>query len=357
MRVKKLALAVGVGLVVAGCAAEALPVPEPDAAESSPALTLEQNATVLAAVNAALDEATTELDPQLLAPRVTGPALAVRTSQVQVAAIRQSAELVTNIPGQYQQIILPTTDVWPRTTYAITQLPDPLETPVLIAVVQAAPREQYRLWGWVQLPPGIGSTPFTMPSFADPVLGSEPLAPDDKTLTVTPQDAVAQYADLITTGPGSAFSPAFAPAAEDQYRALLQSVADAWAPQLAQERVEGTYTLTASPLADTTVQAVRTADGGALVMAALDLTETITAVEGAVLPVITETQAALLQGQTVANALNGRYTDMIALYIPPAGSTDTIRLVGYSHVQTAAEAPAPPPPPPDEETGEQTGAG
>lgn len=77
-----------------------------------------------------------------------------------------------------------------------------------------------------------------MPAFADAKIGSEILAPDDSSLLISPQDVVAQYADLLTTGDGSAFADSFEPAAEDPFRTLLKGIAESQGALLAQERVE-----------------------------------------------------------------------------------------------------------------------
>ncbi|QAY68727.1 hypothetical protein [Xylanimonas protaetiae] len=317
-------------LLVAGCSS-APPAPTPDAAASGPALSLDQNTTVLESMNAAIAAATETLDPAQLAARVTGPALAVRTSQIEVAKVRGSADLITELPTAYQQIILPTTETWPRTSFAITEPTDQLQPQRMLALVQETPRDPYKLWGWVQLRPGI-----RMPAFADAKLGSEILAPDDTSLKVTPQDVVAQYADLLTTGDGSAFAGTFEPSTEDPFRALLKTVAETQAALLAGDRVNGTYTFSATPRPDTAIKTVRTADGGAVVMAALDGTEVMEAMAGARITPGTNTALALLQGQGESNRVTGGFSDMIALYVPPAGSDQPVILVGYSHVQTSA---------------------
>ncbi|QAY63180.1 hypothetical protein ET495_07945 [Xylanimonas allomyrinae] len=320
------------GFALGGCAATP-PAPAPDAAAVSPVLSIDQNARVLEAVNAALAAASEATDPEMLAGRVTGPALTVRTSQLQVAQIRGSADLVTDLPSEYLQIILPATDGWPRTSFAITKATDELQPPRLIALTQDSPRDPYKLWGWVQLRPGV-----TMPRFADPKLGSELLAEDDASLKVSPRDVVAQYADLITTGDQSAFVDTFEPAEEDPFRALLASAAAAQLRNLEPDNpaIQGTYTFSATPTPGVAIQTVRTADGGAMVLAALDATEQMAAVENAKLAPSTKTGQALLQGQTVTNRLSSGFSDMVALFVPPVGSDERVKLLGYSHVQTSA---------------------
>ena len=318
-------------LVLSACSTQP-PSPKPDPASSGPVLSVDQNSTVLTSINAVLDKATHDLNPDLLTSRLEGPALTVRKSQVSVAKIRNSADLVTVLPSEYQQIILPTANTWPRTSFAITVTTDKLQPQRLLALVQNSPRAPYKLWGWVQLRPGV-----TMPAFADPKLGSELLAADDKSLLVSPKDVVAQYADLLTTGDQSAFVGSFEPAADDPFRALIKSTRETQTAALTGPNVGGTYTFTVTPTPNTPIQAVRTADGGAMVMASLDAVEAMSAVAGAVLAPSTKTAQALLQGQNPTNKLTNGFSDMVALYVPPAGSDQKVKLLGYSHVQTSAK--------------------
>lgn len=321
--------------LVAGCSSYP-PVPTPDEPIAGPALTLEQNQRILSAVNATLELATETLDSTALAGRVTGPALLVRTSQLEVARIRQSTDLVTAIPATYAQVILPTNETWPRVMFAITDPPDPMQPQRLIALVQNSAREPFKLWGWVQLRPGL-----TMPRFADPLIGSEFLAPDDDSLLLTPFDAVAQYADLLTLSDASTFVNNFEPADQDPFRALLNQIRATQTEQLAAERVEGTYTFTATPTPNMPIWTVRTVDGGAILIASLDAIEIMQAMEGALLSPGTATAQALLQGQEDTNRLEAGFIDMIALYIPPVGSQQRVMLIGYSHVQVSASSAVP----------------
>ncbi len=107
---------------------------------------------------------------------------------------------MTELPTEAQQVVIPTTQTWPRTSFAVSVQPENLQTPRLSVLEQDTARGDYQLWAWVRLLPGV-----TMPSFADPSIGSEDVAPDDSSLLVTPTDAVAQYADVLNLGgdPGS----------------------------------------------------------------------------------------------------------------------------------------------------------
>ncbi|MCL1802009.1 MAG: hypothetical protein FWG25_11725, partial [Promicromonosporaceae bacterium] len=153
----------------------------------------------------------------------------------------------------------------------------------------------------------------------------------------------AQYADLLVNPHTSQFSGNFQPLGEDPFRAFLASWIDAQQTALSGERVEGHYAISAVPPAADSIRVIQSADGGAMVMAPIFTSERLEAMAGAILTPQTMTAQGLLSGQVFNNVLTAEYIDMIALYVPPAGSAAPIVLLGYSHIQTGAsvgEAPA-----------------
>ncbi|MFC8600441.1 MULTISPECIES: hypothetical protein [unclassified Isoptericola] len=315
--------------LLAGCAQE-LPQPAPDPASSRPALTEDQDTQVAAAVAKTVDAADKAKKGTDLKPRVTGPAYEVRASQLAVAKERDNAEFVTDIPSESQQMIIPTTEGWPRTSFSITQATEKLETPRLVAFEQASARENYKMWSWVQLIPGQ-----QMPYFADPAIGSEAVAKDDDSLAASPVDALAQYADIVTLGAKkSSFAKQFTLPDADLTAAVAADEA-AWKDVPGFEESGTKYSKKFVARKDD-VRSVRTVDGGALVMGVLDGTAKVEAEEEAKVPALSQTQKALLGDADPTNVLKTEYTDMVALYVPPKGSDEKIRPLGYSHVATAA---------------------
>ncbi|PZR52030.1 hypothetical protein DNL40_13505 [Xylanimonas oleitrophica] len=324
------ALGVLAALALAGCA-EDVPTPNPDAAATGPALSADQENRVLEAMNTTLAQASESGDAGVLDQRLTGPALAVRTSQLRVAQLRGNADLVTNLQTEYQALIVPASDTWPRTAFAVTEAGEDLQAPRLLALEQASAREPYKLWGWVQLRPGV-----TLPSFAAPELGSEELAPDDASLLVSPQDVAGQYAELATSGDESPFAPTFESSDEDLFRKFLKENVQAQTQELQKDGANGSYSYSVALTPDTPVKAVRTADGGGMVMVSLDMVETMEAPAGVkVAPPEGRSGEALLEGAAPTNKLVNGYSDMVALYVPPQGSDQTVKLLGWTHVQTS----------------------
>lgn len=316
-------------VLLAGCADD---VPQPQAGEpfDGPALTEDQESEVLSAVSTSMAKADKKLDPSALKSRVTGPALEVRSSQLEVAEKRSDRSLVTDIPDESQQLVIPTTTSWPRTSYSITVPTEDLETPRLVAFEQDSARAPYKMWSWVQLLPGV-----VMPAFADAGIGSEAVAPDDDSLAATPADALSQYADMVTLGTKkSSFTKGFDMPEEDLVSRVQDDASNLRSAE-GFEDADGEYSVKFSARKGE-LRSVRTADGGALVMGVLDGRTSLSVEdEGEVSP-YSETQKALLGDVDTTNELNVRYTDMVALYVPAKDSDEKIRPLGYSHVATAA---------------------
>ncbi|MFD6175712.1 MULTISPECIES: hypothetical protein [unclassified Isoptericola] len=315
--------------LLTGCAQE-LPQPAPDAADTRPVLTKDQDTHVVTTVAATVDKADKAKSAKALKPRVTGPAYEVRSSQLAVAKKRDNSEFVTDIPDSSQQMIIPTTEGWPRTSFSITEATEKLETPRLVAFEQASARENYKMWSWVQLIPGQ-----EMPYFADSAIGSEAVGAKDDSLAASPADALAQYADIVTLGAKkSSFAKGFDLPDADLVAAVAADE-KAWKSVDGFEESGTKYSKKYAARKDA-VRAVRTVDGGALVMGVLDGKTTVQAEEDAKVPALSETQKALLGDADPTNVLKTEYTDMVALYVPPKDSDEKIRPLGYSHVATAA---------------------
>lgn len=324
--------AVGAGialLVAAGCTSP-VPAPEPGPKPSDPVpvLTGEQDQRVLDAVGAAVAEADAAKDPALLEPRVTGPALAMRTAQIQVAAGLGAEEVLRELPTEVEQMVIPTTQDWPRTSYAVTVRPSDQGSNRLFAFDQDSARDQYKLWGWVQIYPGT-----SLPALAAAEKSSPAVAPDDaSSLLMAPADAVAQYVDVLTMGADSTFAASFTP---DQFAQTMVQAREAQVQAAA--TANGTFTSTFAVDAGQPVHAVATSDGGALVMGALTQTDSIAIEEGGTLdPSSNPAIGLFLAGAPVANVLNTSYLVTIAMYVPPAGSADPVQILGVERQLVAA---------------------
>ncbi|WP_307720314.1 hypothetical protein, partial [Cellulomonas algicola] len=314
--------------VLAGCAAPpSEPAPDPAPAVAPAATTVAQSTDVLGDLGEVLSTADAALDPAALAPRVTGPALATRTAEYVRSGVTGGAKPPTVLPTDEQVLIVPQTTQWPRTQLVVTEQPDDLQAPRILVLQQAAPREQYKLWGWARMAPGV-----SMPATAEPSTGSAVLAPDAQGLVVTPADALAQYADVLANGAGSAYAATFAP---DPFRAAIEAARAAMVAgvESAASATE-TYTPDAAP-----VVALATADGGAIVVGQMTTVSTVTlTVAGGTIPIQDPFYAALTGTQSAATAFARTYTDVLVMYVPPADSGAPVQVLAAEHAVTAASA-------------------
>jgi hypothetical protein len=318
MRRRAVGLAAAVVLLLAACSTP-LPAPQPDAvpAATPPALTAEQAEDVLAEVSTALAEADAALSADALAPRVTGPAATIRSVEYALATAAGTPEALTAIPSGAQTLVLPTTDSWPRTVMVITEAPEDLQAPLLLTLVQAEPRAQYQLWSWVRLFPGVET-----PATAQPEVGSAPVPADAADLAAAPTDVLAQYVDVLTNRDASPHAAVFT---ADPLSAGIAQTRDAFAGLVgAMGSLTETYQVDESG-----VQALRTADGGAIVVGTVRTVTTITLVDSTL--TIADQTAALLGTTTVASSLAITWLSVVAFAVPPAGSDEPIVVLGAEH--------------------------
>jgi len=295
-----------------------LPVPQPDAVPAAvpPALSADQAEDVLDGVADVLALADEARDPAMLEPRVTGPAAPIRAVAYTLAGAGDE-DALTAIPAAAQTLVLPTTDTWPRTVMVVTEPPEDLQAPLLLTLVQESPRAQYRLWSWVRLFPGV-----SMPATTEPGIGSPPVAPDAEDLAVAPTEVVNQYVDLLTNRDQSPYAAAFT---ADPLRQGIAQTRDAFVGVVG---ANGSLTETYQPDA-AGVQAIGTADGGAIVVATIRTVTTISLVDSTLK--IGDQTAALLGTDTVASSLEIQWLSVVAFAVPPAGSDEPVEVLGAEH--------------------------
>jgi hypothetical protein len=313
-----------IALSLGACAAS-LPQPEPAAppAVALPVLSIAQSEGVLSRIGDVLATADAALDPAGLPERLTGPALAIRTAEYVRAKATDGAKPPTALPAQAQTLVVPDTTTWPRTELVVTQQPADLQAPRLLVLTQATARDPYRLWGWARLGAGV-----QMPATADTTHGSAPIAADATGLLVSPGETLAQYADVLANGDASKFAGAF-PA--DFFRTYIETKRAAYSESL---KAVATVTETYTPAGDGIV-ALATADGGAIVVGAMTTQTTIAVAQGSV-ALDDPFEAALAGRASVTKGSVRTWTDVVAFYVPPAGSTTTqIQVLAAEHSLTS----------------------
>lgn len=213
---------------------------------------------------------------------------------------------------------------WPRVVTVVSEIPMGANLPILYTMVQEDPRSDFKVWAYVRLFPGL-----TLPQTEVPSLGSDTVAPDSADLLVSPTEVLARYADVVSNGDESEHAALFA---ADPFRAGWDQVIGALSEAIADA---GTVVQTAAPAPPGTVS-IGTADGGAIVLGAIDQT---TLVER------TEEDSTLTVGDNlsyygendVAGSLTTRFYLTVAFYVPPAGSEAQVQVLGAEQIVLGAD--------------------
>ena len=307
-----------------GVAAQASQTPAPSPATSSaaaeqapasPVVVDAQFRRILEQVASAVDAGDAAKDASKLEPRVAGPELEVRKENYKIRS--QVGSYEPRMPVRATKLL--TTVVteqrsWPRTVMAVTQ-GDGNVVPQLLTLTQSSPRENYKLVLTTPLQPGT-----TFPGIARG--GTETLAPADKTgLLYSGEEALGGLGDRLNSA-DSAFKDKLAEGASSPY------IADTLAYQadVVSSGVNGTFSFTHKMVPESVV-VFRTADGGALAMGRLDFAFDGTPKAAGDKLTIGDDAAALAGGKETSTGMVLKFAESVAVYIPPAGSQDPMKLV------------------------------
>ena len=147
--------------------------------------------SVLSSIQETLTSADSLMDGNALSPRLTDPALVMRTSQYTLAQATGAPPPALSLTSQ--AVAVTDSGRWPRAIVDIGQSSDGTRPPVFI-VVQDSPRSDYMLQSWTRL---LGSTSLTFPSVLE---GSPYLGADSTGFTKTPREAISAYVDMLNKG-------------------------------------------------------------------------------------------------------------------------------------------------------------
>ena len=308
-----------------GVAANATTTPAPSAeptasasegaAPSSPVLLDAQFRRILEQVSSAADAGDAAKDAGKLAERVAGTELEVRTQNYKIRS--QVGAYEARMPVRSTKLL--TTVVtskrdWPRQVLAVTQ-GDGNVVPQLLTLVQPSPRENYKLVETTPLQPGT-----TFPSIGRG--GTETLAANDKTgLLYSGEEALAGLADRLTSA-DSSFKDKLVEGESSPYIADTLS----YQAEVVKSGENGNFSFTHKVVPESTV-VFRTADGGALVLGRLNFGFDGTPKASGDKLTIGDDAAALAGGKETTTGMVLNFAESMAVYVPPAGSTDPIRLV------------------------------
>ncbi|TQJ67069.1 hypothetical protein FBY31_1122 [Arthrobacter sp. SLBN-100] len=321
-------VAAGVATVVvaagAGTAAHAAsPSPSSDPASAasaagqagSPVLLDAQFRRILEQVSSVADAGDAAKDAAKLAERVGGTELEVRTQNYKIRSQVGSYEARMPVRSTKLLTTVVTKDrEWPRSVLAVTQ-GDGNVVPQLLTLVQASPRENYKLVETNPLQPGT-----TFPTINRD--GTETMAAGDKTgLLYSGEEAMSGLADRLTSA-DSAFKDKLVEGESSPYIADTLS----YQSEVVKAGENGNFAFTHKVVPESTV-VFRTADGGALVLGRINFGFEGTPKAAGDKLTIGDDAAALAGGKETTTGMVLSFAESMAVYIPPAGSTDPMKLV------------------------------
>ena len=285
------------------------------AAGESPVLLDAQFRRILEQVASAADAGDAAKDAKKLAARVAGTELEVRTQNYKIRS--RVASYDARMPVRSTKLL--TTVVtskrsWPRSVLAVTQGEGNV-VPQLLTLVQSSPRENYKLVGTTPLQPGT-----TFPSIERS--GTETLAQDDKSgLLYSGEEALAGLADRLTKA-NSTFKDKLVEGESSPYIADTLS----YQAEVVKEGVNGKFSFSHKVVPGSTV-VFRTADGGALVLGRLTFNFDGTPKSDGDKLSIGSDAAVLAGGKETTTGMVLNFAESMAVYVPPAGSKDPMKLV------------------------------
>ncbi len=303
------------------------PLPTVKTSPRGVSVTAEQFDRILSEVIATLATADEQRAENIAATRVDGAALRFRAAQYKVRAQNKKLGESFTIPTGVVTLLLPQkTNSWPRSVFAVIDDTTNPNTPsVAVVMTQATARENYKVNYSVALEPGA-----KIPSVSAPEVGAAVLYGETELLSVTPAQAVERYGDLLIKGDKSEFVSEFdgdslqtqigATSKSKRSKKLGKTAKFIWKDSITEDL----------PLA------FATAEGGALVAVTLQENEIVKpAIAGAA---ITATGAVKILSEVTSSmtGIEANYQYQLLFYVPALGSSEKIRLLGYSYALISA---------------------
>jgi hypothetical protein len=246
---------------------------------------------------------------------VGGPELEVRTQNYKIRS--QVGTYEPRMPVRSTKLLttVVTSDRdWPRSVLAVTQGEGNV-VPQILTLVQQSPRENYKLMETTPLQPGT-----TFPNISRG--GTETLSAADKTgLLYSGEEAMSGLADRLT----SADSPFKDKLVEGQSSPYIADTLS-YQAEVAKAGENGNFSFTHKVVPESTV-VFRTSDGGALVLGRINFGFEGTPKAAGDKLSIGDDAAALAGGKETTTGMVLSFAESMAVYVPPAGSTDPMKLV------------------------------
>ncbi len=317
---------------LASCASEVEPVAvgeeiltaEGEGPAPYPVVTEAQFERIMARIARQIVAADETLDTSLLGPRVGDPALTMREAAYRLRNADTDLGTLVPVPEGPVRLLVPQQNrEWPRVVFAVIQDTAVEDAPSLgVLLRQESPRANYRLHYSVTLAPDT-----VLPSFPQPTVGATRLARQSQLLILSPADTVTGYGEILGEGSGSSYWRDF-----DTLTDILFTVVGPEGQELRQESFGSDIDLTLEiDEPEHLSVALSTLDNGGIVFGVLTEVETVRPVQGGA--TINATSSARVFSGLPESAIGflARYEMHVLWYVPPIGSDDRIRVLGYSY--------------------------
>ncbi|KAA9110696.1 glycosyl transferase [Microbacterium rhizomatis] len=325
-------------LLLSGCSADSWPdfagSPTPSPTQSvivpegqkPPAVTTAQADRILTRIAQTVADADGKRDETLASSRLDGAVLAERATNYKLRGGIPDFASLAAIPTSSLRIVLPqAVDGWPRTVMAVVD--DAADkTASIMLLTQKDAWSPYKLSYLSTLEAAT-----QMPDLAAEYVGASQVPPDSSFLVMAPEELAAAYADVLNKGADSAYASQFV-AEGDQFRASIaadrQKRLDSF-NQTAASTGSLTFESTAGSQAPL---ALATLESGAIVAVNVNEIDTVKPTNAdAVIKANNNAMVKTLAGaEQSSTGFTTTYSDQLFFYVPGQGSTEKIRLLGYS---------------------------
>ena len=318
-------------LGLTACAPATAPAPDQEQTPTNtqsiapyPAVTELQFSRIMARVADQIQLADEELSVNTLGERVEEPMLSARRASYIIQRADPDSVVVLPIPASPIRLVVPQqTTTWPRSVFGIIQDEADVESPSLgVVLKQVDPRSPYELTYAIVLNPQV-----QLPDLPSASVGAPKLSAESKLTRVPPGKLIERYADVLRNGPESQFASEFALANDPLY---AQAGPDAQA--LRQESFGETVQVTwESTPGEGEVVAFSTADSGAIVMGTIIERELVEPLQSGAAVNSSIAVRALTSLSQSTEGFDVRSQLQILWYVPPVGSQDAIRVLGFTY--------------------------
>lgn len=325
-------------LLFSGCSADAWPqfaaspTPSPTATviapegQQAPAVTKAQAERILTRIAATVADADAAMDGDLAETRLEGAALAARDTNYKLRSAIADYAVPAPILAKPLEIILPQAyDGWPRSVIAVAD-DEESKTSSIMVMTQKNAWADYKLSYIASLE---AST--TLPDLAPAYIGAPQVEPDSPFLLLAPDQVAAAYSDVINKGEDSEFYDLFE-VEGDQLRASITADRQRRLDEFNKTASStGSLTFSSAPGPQAPF-ALQTVESGAIVAVNVNEIDTVKPTnEDAVIKVDGNLTVKSLAGvDQSATGFATTFSDQVFFYVPGPGSSEKIRLLGYS---------------------------